>query len=213
MQYIKWTFWILFWTLLLSFLHYTLPRWDTVRIVNTYEKRIDFGENKMFWSTADAGNDVSISNRDVSFIQAIRPNGRPMVYRNEDTGWTWPPYFKFNTANLQATATNLISTAETPRWVAIKRYGWRNQFISIYPNAVGVKEVDGPDSFVIPWTSLIILSVIGVLFWAINRRWRRFMENRVDPMLDDIEETMLETHSGIQGWFDSWFGPKQRRKK
>lgn len=66
-----------------------------------------------------------MTNRDVQFIQAIRANGKPMVYRNEDTGWRWPPYFKFDTATLQTQADDLRSTAEAPKWAVVTHYGWR----------------------------------------------------------------------------------------
>jgi hypothetical protein len=186
LAYLKWTFWIVFWVILLAFLHYTLPRWDVVRIADTYEKRETFGANSIFWSHANTGQgtggDIS---RDVFFIQTIKPNDRIVVYRNEDTGWGWPPYFKFDTTNLQTRATDLRSTPSNPDWVAIKRYGWRSEFLTIFPNALRIKDVEGPDSRVIPWTSIGILVGLACLFWAIWARWRRFWANRVDPLLDD----------------------------
>jgi hypothetical protein len=103
--YIKWTFVILFWVLVASFLHYTLPRWDIVRITDTYERRETFGENSIFWTHARTGGGASGDiSRDIFFIQGVRPNGRPSVYRNEDTGFGWPPFFKINSADLQTRA-------------------------------------------------------------------------------------------------------------
>ena len=100
MAYVKWAFILTFWTLFGAFLHYTLPQTDIVRIVNTYEERQELGDwTRMFWSVPD-DQSTGLINRDVQFIQTVRANGRPMVYRNEDTGWGWPPYFKFDTANL-----------------------------------------------------------------------------------------------------------------
>ena len=113
MVYLKWAFWIVVWVLIAAFFHYTLPQHDIARITDTYEKRIDFGENSIFWASPDVGNDTGAVNRDVFFIQAVRTNGRVMVYRNEDTGWGWPPYFKFDTSNLQAEAADQRSTGET----------------------------------------------------------------------------------------------------
>ena len=141
MVYVKWGFWTLFWLFVAAFFHYTLPQHDVVRITDTYEKRIDFGENSIFWSSADVGNDPTALNRDVFFIQSRLSNGRVMVYRNEDTGWGWPPYFKFDTSNLQAEAADLKSSAEAPKWVSITHYGWRNEFLSIFPNAVSIRPV------------------------------------------------------------------------
>ena len=79
MRYVKWTFWGLVWLLLAGWLHYTLPQHDIVRITDTYSKRIDFGENSIFWATADVGTDGTSVNRDVFFIQAKRADDRIMV--------------------------------------------------------------------------------------------------------------------------------------
>lgn len=185
MVYVKWAFIGLFWLLVAAFLHYTLPQNDIARITDTYEKRIDFGENSIFWSNQGSGDAENTPNRDVFFIQARRANGRVMVYRNEDTAWGWPPYFKFDTANLQAEANDLKSTAEAPKWVAIKHYGWRNEFLSIFPNAISVHPVDGPDVRIIPWFNIIFLTTLAALFWAIRVRWIRFRERRIDPITDD----------------------------
>ena len=174
MAIIKWTFWGVIWLIIAAFFHYTLPQVDIVRITDTYEKRIDFGENSIFWSHADVGNSTALGNRDVFFIQTRRAKGDVMVYRNEDTGWGWPPYFKFDTSNLQAEAADLRSTSDNPKWAVIKHYGWRNEFISIYPNAVSIRSVDGPDATIIPWLNIIILGSLAAVFWAIRVRWRRF---------------------------------------
>jgi len=186
MRYVKWVFVIVFWGLVLSFLHYTLPQHDVARITDTYAKRVDFGENTLFWAQADVGNDGTVANRDVFFIQTVRTNGRVMIYRNEDTGWSWPPYFKFDTSNLQAEASDLKSTVDAPKWVAIRHYGWRNEFFSIFPNAVSVKPVAGPDVRIIPWFSIAIVIGLFAVYWAIRVRWRRFRDRRVDPFYDDI---------------------------
>ncbi len=188
MGYVKWVLTIAFWLLVGAFFHYTLPQHDIARVTDTYTKRVDFGENSIFWSGADVGNDATAVNRDVFFIQTVLNNGRVMVYRNEDTGWGWPPYFKFDTSNLQAEASDLKSDVDTPKWVAIRHYGWRNELISIFPNAVGVKPVEGPDVRIIPWLNIVILTVLFALFWAIRVRWKRFRANKVDPFYDEMTD-------------------------
>ncbi len=204
---IKWTFWITVWVLIAAFFHYTLPQNDIVRITDTLEKRVDFGDNSIFWAHPDTGEVANTTNRDVFFIQAIRPNGRPMVYRNEDTGWGWPPYFKFHTTNLQTQASDMKSTKDTPQWVAVKHYGWRNEFISIYPNAISVKPVDGPDTRIIPWIAITVWVLFGCLALAIWSRWRKFRANRVDPLLDGVEQGWDDTSSKASKWWNSWRGP------
>ena len=197
MRYIKWLLILAFWTLVAAFFHYTLPQHDIARITDTYEKRIDFGENSIFWASADVGNAEGVVNRDVFFIQTRGTNDRVMVYRNEDTGWGWPPYFKFDTSNLQAEAADLKSTAEAPKWVAIKHYGWRNEFISIFPNAISVRQVDGPDVTIIPWLNIVILVFSALVFWAIWVRWRRFRQARIDPVLEDVEEGLADAGDAV----------------
>ena len=190
MVYLKWGWRIVFWTAVLAFLHYTLPQHDIVRITDTYEKRVNPGENALFWSNAATGENVNVTERDVFFIQTFRANGRPMIYRNEDTGWGWPPYFKFDTANLQAEASDMMSkkNAETAQWVVVRHYGWRNELFSIYPNAVSIRAATGPDEQIIPWVKIVVLVLLAALFWAIRVRWIRFRERRIEPVVDEWSE-------------------------
>ena len=218
MLYVKWAFRIAVLTLVAAFFHYTLPQIDIARVTDTYEKRIDFGENSIFWASPDVGNATALSNRDVFFIQAVRTNGRVMVYRNEDTGWGWPPYFKFDTSNLQAEASDLKSTVDAPRWVAIRHYGWRNEFLSIFPNAVGVWGVEGPDApKPFPWLNISILVTFVLLLWGIRALWLRFRIRQIDPVVEDIGEGLdaagdaVEAKRGkIRAWLDTW-KPKHKR--
>ena len=211
MAYIKWTFWILFWIVVAAFFHYTLPQNDTVRIVNTYEERQDLTDwTRIFWSEPE-DQSASLSNRDVQFIQAVRPNGKPMVYRNEDTGWNWPPYFKFDTANLYTDANDAISTKANPEWVVVKHYGWRNEFMSIFPNAISIKPAPGPDYSPIPWLNIIILTMFFAIVWAIWVRWRRFRARRIDPIIEDVQENwdaagdaVADRRGRITRWLDTW---------
>ncbi|WP_371225765.1 DUF1523 family protein [Roseovarius sp. 2305UL8-3] len=220
MVYLKWAFWITFWILIAAVFHYTLPQRDIVRISDTYEKRIDFGENSIFWASPDTGNDTTTVNRDVFFIQTVRAkNGRVMVYRNEDTGWGWPPYFKFDTANLQAEAGDLKATAEAPKWAIIRHYGWRNEFFSIYPNAVEVWPVDGPDAPKgLPWLNIVIIVGFLTVVLGIWRMLRRFRQRRIDPVVDDIQDSwdaagdaVSEKRGRITRWLDTWRAKDKRR--
>ncbi|UWR11644.1 DUF1523 family protein [Sulfitobacter mediterraneus] len=205
MAIIKWVFWITFWVLAGAFFHYTLPQVDIVRVTDTYEKRIDFGENSIFWAQADVGNDGTAVNRDVFFIQTRRAKGDVMVYRNEDTGWGWPPYFKFDTSNLQAEAADAKSTGEAAKYVAIKHYGWRNEFLSIFPNAISIRAVDGPDAAKgIPWLNIFILALFFAIAYAIWVRWRRFRMARIDPTLEAIEDDLVEKRGRFSRWIGTW---------
>ena len=223
MRYVKWGFWTTLVLSVVAFLHYTLPQHDVVRIADTYEKRVDFGENFFFWGAPDAGN-ATEQNRDVFFIQAFYENERPMVYRNEDTSWGWPPYFKFDTSNLQAEATDLKSIKSEPQWVVIKHYGWRNEFWSIYPNAISVRAVDTPNPTIIPYTNIVILTLLAIISLSIYFRVRRFRKNRIKPAMDsiderldavgesaaevwdDVGETADKVKDSTTSWFRRWFG-------
>lgn len=201
MVYIKWAFWGIIALILFAFFHYTLPQHDIVRVSDTYEKRVDFGENSIFWAKEDTGNATGNINRDVFFIQTIKKNGKPLVYRNEDTGWGWPPYFKFDTSNLQTQASDLRSTSENPKWVMVTHYGWRVEFWTVFPNAIAVKQVADPDMTIIPWLNIIILLIFFATVWAIRVRWIRFRQRRIDPIVEDVDE----------GWDNLADGARERR--
>ncbi|WP_050605587.1 DUF1523 family protein [Ruegeria sp. 6PALISEP08] len=211
MAYVKWAFIIIFWGTIAAVLQYSLPQHDIVRIVNTYEERQDLNDwTRIFWSESQ-DQSASLANRDVQFIQAVRDNGKPIVYRNEDTGWGWPPYFKFDTANLYTEANDAKSTKENPKWVVVTHYGWRNEFLSIFPNAIFIKHVDGPDARVIPWFNIIFLTIFAAVVWAIWVRWRRFRQARIDPMIENVEDGLYaagdaieERRNRFRRWLDSW---------
>ena len=203
---IKWVFWTTFWVLVVAIFHYTLPQTDIVRVTDTYEKRIDLGgENSLFWAQADVGSDATVTNRDVFSIQTRRAAGDVMVYRNEDTGWGWPPYFKFDTSNLQAEAADAKSTAEAPQYYALKHYGWRNEFFTIFPNAISLTPVEGPEaSKGIPYLNIFIIILFAAIAWAIYVRWRRFRMARIDPTLEAIEDDMAERSGAVRKWLGTW---------
>ena len=191
-----------------GFLHYTLPQHDIVRIVDTYQERQDLsGWTTIFWSAPDTPTNAPM-NRDVQFIQAVKANGKPMVYRNEDTRWSWPPYFKFDTSTLLTEATDHVSTKDAPEWVSITHYGWRSELLSIFPNAVGIKPVDGPDARIIPWVNIVILTFLLVVVLLIRRMWLQFRERTIDPLVEDVDEawdnatdSARDTAKGVKGWF------------
>lgn len=194
MRYFRWGFWIILLSVVFSFLHYTLPDRDIVRIVGTENRRVDIGNNSLFWASSEGGMANSTS-RDVFFIDAVYPNGRVTAFRNEDTGWGWPPYFKIDSYGLQTQAKELTSTAADPVWVAVTHYGWRNHFFTIFPNAVKIKRVEGPDVTLIPWANIIILSGLLLILVMIRRMWLQFRERLIDPTIDRIDARVDETRA------------------
>ena len=216
MRYVKWTFLTLIALIVIGFLHYTLPQHDIVRVVNTYQERQDLGDwTRIFWSTPD-DQSGALTNRDVQFISAVLTNGEPMVYRNEDTGWNWPPYFKFDTASLQTQADDLKSTSEAPKWAVVTHYGWRNPYISAFPNAVTIKPVAGPEVTIIPWFNIFFLGFLLIVAFMIRRMWLQFRERSIDPVIEDIGEAWdgVEERAdaagnqarGVWGRFTAWLG-------
>ncbi|MFP5478808.1 MAG: DUF1523 family protein [Alphaproteobacteria bacterium] len=208
MRYVKWAVWGTSALILGLFLHYTLPQHDVVRVVGTYQERQDLTDwTRIFWSSPD-DQSGTLTNRDVQFIQTIQTDGDPMVYRNEDTGWSWPPYFKFDTASLQTEADDLRSTAEAPKWAVVTHYGWRNELISIFPNAVGIRAVEGPDVTIIPWFNIFFFAFLLFLAVLIRKMWLQFRERMIDPALadageawDSVEARAQEARKGARGFF------------
>ena len=214
LKLLKWVFLIGFWVFIGAFLHYTLPQKDIVTVQGTEIIRQDFsGWNRIFYAQADAGNDEATVNRDLRLINTTRDaDGRVMVYRNEDTGFGWPPYFKLDSSNLQAEAQKATSTDAAPKWYLLTHYGWRAEWLSIYPNAISLKQIDGPEAGKpIPWVNIIILVILAAIVYAIWVRWRRFRMARIDPVLEDVSDTweaagdaVDERKGRIGRWLDTW---------
>lgn len=207
-----------------AFLHYTLPQHDVVRVVNTYQERQDLGDwTRIFWAKPD-DQATGLINRDVQFIQTVkkktwlfgfirRDAEGVMVYRNEDTGWSWPPYFKFDTASLQTEADDLRSTPETPKWAIMTHYGWRLELFSAFPNAVAIKPVASPDVTIIPWFNIFFFVVLIALVLFIRAMWLQFRERTIDPALDDtrdawekVDSYADERRGRLSRWWKSWTG-------
>ena len=212
-RYVKWTVRIVLLLLVAGFLHYTLPQHDIVRITNTYNRLTTVGsENSWAYASPDVGTGESTATRDVRFVDTAFPDGTVMVYRNEDTGWVWPPYFKYDSSNLQAEATNLKSDATNPKWVVVTHYGWRLAILSIYPNAVAVRRASGPDEQIIPWVNIVVLLTLLFVVIMIRRMWAQFWERTVEPAAANVEEAwdgVEERAGGLWGRITGWFS---RRK-
>ncbi len=207
------------------FFHYVLPQHDVVQVTSTEIIRADFSAwNRMFYAQADSGN-VAVANRDLRLISAKkqeswllgfwpRDSTRIMVYRNEDTGWIWPPYFKFDSSDLQAEAASL----DRDQWAVVTHYGWRIRWATIYPNAIGIRPVEGPNVYPIPWFSIIFFVFLAFAFGLVRAMWRQFRERSVDPLLDaagdEIDEMragVAERRSGVTSWLNTWRSKVKRR--
>ena len=222
MRRIKITFRIVVFSILGMLLHYALPQHDVVRVVNTYQERQDLNDwTRIFWARPDDQSATLIS-RDVQFIQTVkqrtwllgflpRDSTEVMVYRNEDTGWSWPFYFKFDTANLQTEADDLVSSVEAPKWAVMTHYGWRNEYFSAFPNAVAIRPVASPNVTIIPWFNIFFFIFLMAAIVFLRAMWRQFRERSVDPLLDaagheldEVQASMAERKGRVSRWFDTW---------
>jgi hypothetical protein len=151
-----------------AFLSYYLPNREIVRIVGTENVRVGVD------ATNRDGQLISRS-RDVRYIKAADERGRPRVFRNEDTGFGWPPYFKFDAADLAAEAEAAVSPESNPRWMIVTAYGWRINMLSAFPNAVSIRPAEGPDQTLIPWFNIVVLIALALAILAIRRRTLRLV--------------------------------------
>ena len=160
LQIIKYSFLAILAVTVVGFLHYNLPRTDVVQITGTDVKRVDRKD-------PSAGTRT----RDVRYLSTVTRHGKVRVFRNEDTGWGWPPYFKFNSADLAGHAQLLIQNPEKP-WVRVRYYGWRINVFTLFPNAVSLKIV-GEDYTHIPIFNIVLIMLLigaGVVLWLLIRR-------------------------------------------
>ena len=155
------------------FLHRNLPRTAVVQITGTDIKRVDKSGEKAKDAQKDAQGKTMVQTTDVRFINTVSRSGDVMVFRNEDTGWGWPPFFKFNSADVTALAQS-FETAEEKPWVRVRYYGWRIRMFSMFPNAVSLKEVD-KDYTHIPVFNIVVLSILIVMAFFIKRKYKQLV--------------------------------------
>ena len=176
------------------YLHYTLPQHDVAKVTGISDRLERLSSfQQIFYNQVDLGSaegdmrDLRLINTvkvDTWFLGLWRGGERVMVYRNEDTG-VYPPYFKFDSSDLEAEASAL---AGKEQWVSITHYGWRMRFLSIYPNAISIKPVSGPEYRPFPWFNLFFFAFLIVGFFFVRAMWRQFVERTVDPTMDALED-------------------------
>ncbi len=199
--------------------HYVLPQHDIVRVTSTEIIRTDFSAfNRMFYAQADSGA-AELETRDLRLINTEkqrtfllgfvpRDSTGVMVYRNEDTGWIWPPYFKFDSSDLQAEAASL---ARGDDWAVITHYGWRIRWASIFPNAVAIRPVEGPNVNIIPWFNIFFFTFLIVAYFFVRAMWMQLRERSIDPIVDSAEHRIDEVQAGVaeqrgrvRKWLNTW---------
>lgn len=184
MRIVKWLAGLLLLVGVGLFLHYVLPKHAIVYVTGV-ENRIVSPEEYTgirAFGRASTTNPQGQNVADVFFLNTTDRDGDSFVFRNEDTGFGFPLYFKFNAADVQADAQRAVSTSASPRWVAVRYYGWRINFISMFPNALSIREAAGPDERIVPWFNIVVLTLLAAVVWAIWSRVRRWRMRRADPV-------------------------------
>ncbi len=161
------------------FFHYHLPRTAVVQISGTDTKRID---KTVKVKDKEAGPQEEVKEAhlttDVRFINSVSRKGKPMVFRNQDTGWGWPPYFKFRSADITAKAQAFATNQDEP-WVLVKYYGWRLTVFSTFPNVLDLKQVDR-DYTHIPIFNIVFFVLLFTLAMLIRRKIKKLIARLQD---------------------------------
>ena len=140
-----------------AFLDFVLPHHAVLRIMGTQVKRSGTDSKSATGTRSGAGRDIYYI-----FAEDIETK-KPRVFRNEDTGWAFPWYFKFNSADVQAVAQSIADERGT---AAITYYGWRFPLFSLFPNAIKVVRAE-PGATPIPWFNIAFFAVImGATVWV-----------------------------------------------
>jgi hypothetical protein len=158
-------------------LDYVLPEKTNAYVTGVEVKRVDKD------GPISAENPADGPTHDAYFIYTslsgpgTEPSDQVRVFINEDTGWHWPPYFKFNSADVQAKAQTLSkNNAE----VTITSYGWRINILSMFPNVLAIeasKDVVVPVSL-IRSVALFIWFLLMVKSLLLCRRLLKRRESR-----------------------------------
>ncbi|WP_339485645.1 DUF1523 family protein [Pseudomonas sp. EL_65y_Pfl2_R95] len=154
-------------------LFYILPRHEVVLVTGVEVKRVDAD------GVINAENPADGPTRDVYFINTEDPDSKKVVvYRNEDTGWSFPWYFKFDSADEQAKAQGYSRDAQ--QLALIRYYGWRIQIFSVFPNITHI-EATNSRAQPFPWFNTIFFSalVLLILFVTISIKRRQKRRNQV----------------------------------
>lgn len=170
----------------IAFLDYVLPHHAVLRIVGTEVKRA----NQQMSSKRDVL-------RDIFYVYAEDINTKkPHVFRNEDTGWGFPWYFKFNSADIQAAAQSMAAERDT---AVVTYYGWRIQIFSSMPNVTKLVRA-GPDAWPIPWFNLAFFSaIIGGGAWLVLRIrgvWNRRRLAREAARAESMDSAAKDADAG-----------------
>ncbi|UOP49149.1 DUF1523 family protein [Pasteurella multocida] len=150
---------------LFATVNFVTPSYEVTKVTGVEVKRVDKD------GPITKANPADGPTRDIYFINTQNQDGKIMVYRNEDTRWGFPFYFKFGSANLHAEAEALIKEGQK---VQIKYYGWRLVMFDEFRNALNIKAVDEHASPSHPIFAYILYFILLItLFFSVQfiRGW------------------------------------------
>ncbi len=146
---------------------YCMPHYSTAVISGVEVKRMN----------EDTPNKTLKSpTRDVYFIQTYDPKDKQSVkvYRNEDTRFGFPFYFKFNSADITALAQSLAN-----QQVEIEYYGWRINMLDMFPNTIFIKPLKESAEISKPIFSWILYALLLGGFFISVRSIRSLFKSKI----------------------------------
>ena len=117
---------------------------------------------------------------DVRYVMAEDLDGGPHMFRNQDTGWGWPPFFKFDSGDIAAQANN-YAIDHREEVVLITYYGFRIRMLSAFPNIISMRAVPA-DYQPIPWFTIFFVFAHVILVGVIVTFVRHFKAGREDTI-------------------------------
>jgi hypothetical protein len=125
-------------------------------------------------------SDTSAQTFDVRYVMTEGLDGEPHMFRNQDTGWGWPPFFKFDSGDLAAQANN-YSVDRREEVVLVTYYGFRIRMLSAFPNILSMKTVSA-DYQIVPWFTIFFGLAHIVFAGFLIVLVRDFREGRQDKL-------------------------------
>lgn len=142
---------------LIGAVNYAFPSYEQTVITGMEVRRVD-KDGPISKSNPEDG-----PVRDVYYLFTENPETKKvMTYRNEDTSWGLPFYFKFDSALTQAKAQ---AFANDKKLVQIKYYGWYISWVSEFRNVVSIKPLEEGQSPSTPWISYILYAFFALTFF------------------------------------------------
>lgn len=136
--------------------NYAMPSYEETVVTGMEVRRMD--KDGVISKSNPADGEV----RDVYFIFTQSGTNKVMPYRNEDTGWGLPPYFKFDSAGIQARAQ---AYANEKLRVQIKYYGWRISWMNEFRNILSIKPLVEGETKAMPIFSYVLYVILALLFF------------------------------------------------